>query len=162
MYNGAWIVIGGLIFLLGISDLWLESIFDKICLLTSAGIALTLVPRFGRLGASILAVRNRGSALLLFLLLGFIEDCAVRDTSWFNHRIVAVSAASLLAGLGVGSVVRLFVIWLAVSYAPRDTSTVGILLSSGGLLGGLIHGWRPKLAEQPLTGFCLAASISFL
>src|ERR1700747_3288849 len=128
MSKVAWIVIGGLAFLLGISDPWLESIFEKICLLTSAGVALALVPRFGRLGASILAVRNRGSALLLFLLLGFIEDCAVRDTGWFNHRIVAVSAASLLAGIGVGAVVRLFVIWLALSYDPRETSTVAIIL----------------------------------
>lgn len=162
MYNGAWIVIGGLVFLLGISDLWLESIFEKICLLISTGVAFTLVPRFGWPGSSILAARNRGSALLLFLLLGFIEDCAVRDTSWFNHRIVAVSAASLLAGIEVGAVVRLFVVWLALSYDPRETSTVAIVLSSAGLFGGLIHRWRPKLAEQPLTGFCLGASVSFL
>jgi LytS/YehU family sensor histidine kinase len=162
MYNGAWIVIGGLVFLLGISDLWLESIFEKICLLISTGVAFTLVPRFGRPGSSILAARNRGSALLLFLLLGFIEDSAVRDTSWFNHRIVAVSAASLLAGIEVGAVVRLFVIWLALSYDPRETSMVGIILSSGGLFGGLIHRWRPRLAELPLTGFCLGAGVSFL
>jgi len=162
MGNGAWIVIGGLVFLLGISDLWLESIFEKICLLISTGIALNLVPRFGRRGASLLAVRDRWSALVLFLLLGFVEDCAVRDTSWFNHRIVAVSAASLLAGIGVGAVVRLFVIWLAVSCDPTELSTVAIIISSGGLLGGLIHRWRPKLAEQPLTGFYLGASVSFL
>jgi hypothetical protein len=74
-------VIGGLVFLLGISDLWLESIFDKICLLISSGVALTLLPRFGRAGASLLAARDRWSALILFLLLGFVEDCAVRDTS---------------------------------------------------------------------------------
>jgi LytS/YehU family sensor histidine kinase len=160
--NGVWIVIGGLVFLLGVSDLWLESIFEKICFLISSGVALTLVPRFGRTGASLLAVRDRGSALLLFLVLGFVEDCAVRDTSWFNHRIVAVTAASLLAGLGVGAVVRLFVIWLAVSYDPREMSTVAVVISSGGLFGGLIHRWRPKLAEQPLAGFCLTASVSFL
>jgi LytS/YehU family sensor histidine kinase len=162
MYNGAWIVIGGLVFLLGISDLWLESIFEKVCLLISTGMAFSLVPRFGRRAESILAVRNRGSALLLFLALGFIEDCAVRDTSWLNHRIVAVSAASLLAGIGVGAVVRLFVIWLALSYDPRETSTIAIMLSSGALFGGLIHRWRPKLAERPLTGFYLGASVSFL
>jgi len=162
MYNGVWIVIGGLVFLLGISDLWLESIFDKICFLISSGIALTLLPRFGRGGTSLLAVRDRWSALILFLLLGFVEDCAVRDTSWLDHRIVAVTAASLLAGAGVGVVVRLFVIWLAISYDPREMSTVTIAISSGGLFGGLIHRWRPKLAEQPLTGFCLAASVSFL
>jgi LytS/YehU family sensor histidine kinase len=160
MYNGVWIVIAGLVF--GISDLWLESIFDKICFLISSGIALTLVPRFGRARASLLAVRDRWSALILFLLLGFVEDCAVRDTSWLNHRIVAVTAASLLAGVGVGVVVRLFVIWLALSYDPREMSTVAIIIASGGLFGGLIHRWRPKLAEQPLTGFCLTASVSFL
>jgi LytS/YehU family sensor histidine kinase len=160
--NGVWIVIGGLVFLLGVSDLWLESIFEKICFLISSGVALTLVPRFGRTGASLLAVRDRGSALRLFLVLGFVEDCAVRDTSWFNHRIMAVTAASLLAGVGVGTVVRLFAVWLAVSYDPREMSIVAIIISSGGLFGGLIHRWRPKLAEQPLTGFCLAASVSFL
>jgi LytS/YehU family sensor histidine kinase len=162
MYNGVWIVIGGLVFLLGISDLWLESIFDKICLLISSGVALTLLPRFGRAGTTLLAVRDRWSALILFLLLGFVEDRAVRDTSWFDHRIVAVTAASLLAGVGVGVVVRLFVIWLALSYDPRAMSTVAIIISSGGLFGGLIHRWRPNLAEQPLTGFCLAASVSFV
>ncbi|HEX6563154.1 MAG TPA: histidine kinase [Chthoniobacterales bacterium] len=162
MYNGVWIVIGGLVFLLGISDLWLESIFAKICFLISSGVVLNLLPRFGRAGASLLAVRDRWSALILFLLLGFVEDYAVRDTSWLNHRIVAVTAASLLAGLGVGVVVRLFVVWLAISYDPREVSTVAIVISSGALFGGLIHRWRPKLAEQPLTGFCLAASDSFL
>jgi LytS/YehU family sensor histidine kinase len=162
MYNGVWIVIGALVFLLGITDLWLESIFDKICFLISSGVALTLLPRFGRAGASLLAVRDRWSALILFLLLGFVEDFTVRDTSWLNHRIVAVTAASLLAGVGVGAVVRLFVIWLAVSYDPRGMCTVAVIISSGGLFGGLIHRWRPKLAEQPLTGFCLAAGVSFL
>jgi LytS/YehU family sensor histidine kinase len=162
MSNGVWIVIGGIFLLLGVSDLWLESIFEKICFLISSGVALTLVPRFRRNGASLLAVRDRGSALLLFLVLGFVEDCAVRNTSWFNHRIVAVTAASLLAGVEVGIVVRLFVVWLALSYDPREMSTVAIIISSGGIFGGLIHRWRPKLAEQPLTGFCLAASVSFL
>ena len=162
MYNGVWLVIGGLVFLLGISDLWLESIFAKICFLISSGVVLNLLPRFGRTGASLLAVRDRWSALILFLLLGFVEDYAVRDTSWLNHRIVAVTAASLLAGVGVGVVVRLFVVWLAISYDPREMSTVAIVISSGVLFGGLIHRWRPKLAEQPLTGFCLAASVSFL
>jgi LytS/YehU family sensor histidine kinase len=162
MYNGVWIVIGGLVFLLGISDLWLESIFAKICFLISSGVVLNLLPRFGRAGASLLAVRDRWSALILFLLLGFVEDYAVRDTSWLNHRIVAVTAASLLAGVGVGVVVRLFVVWLAISYDPREMSTVAIVISSGVLFGGLIHRWRPKLAEQPLTGFCLAATVSFL
>ena len=142
MSKVAWIVIGGLAFLLGISDLWLESIFEKICLLTSAGVALTLVPRFGRLGASILAVRNRGSALLLFLLLGFIEDCAVRDTGWFNHRIVAVSAASLLAGIGVGAGVRVQSVHRSECQSPERVPTASQPETPGPL--GVGRRWRAR------------------
>jgi hypothetical protein len=32
----------------------------------------------------------------------------------------------------------------------------------GGLVGGLLHRWRPKLAQHPLTGFCLTLGISLL
>jgi len=128
----------------------MESVLEKICVLVSAAVALRLVPRVGRPGGSLVAVRDRGATLSLFLWLGLVENYAVRHTSWLNHRIVAVSAASLLAGVGVGAVVRLFVIWLALSYDTRETTTIVILLSSGGLFGGLIHRWKPKLAECPL------------
>jgi two-component system sensor histidine kinase LytS len=32
----------------------------------------------------------------------------------------------------------------------------------GGLLGGLLYRWRPKVAQHPLTGFCLTLGISLL
>jgi LytS/YehU family sensor histidine kinase len=32
----------------------------------------------------------------------------------------------------------------------------------GGLLGGLLYRWRPKLAQHPLTGFCLTLGMSLL
>jgi two-component system LytT family sensor kinase len=32
----------------------------------------------------------------------------------------------------------------------------------GGLAGGWLNRWRPKLAQQPLTGFCLTLGISLL
>ena len=33
---------------------------------------------------------------------------------------------------------------------------------SGGLAGGWLHRWRPRLAQHPLTGFCLTATVSWL
>src|SRR6202162_5692746 len=39
---------------------------------------------------------------------------------------------------------------------------VGISMLCGGLVGGLLSGWRPKLARQPLTGFCLSSTVTWL
>jgi LytS/YehU family sensor histidine kinase len=117
----------------------MEIIFNKICILVTAALALTLVPGFTRSEPSLLSLRNRGTALIVFLLLGLVEDAAVRQTGWFNHRIVVVTAASLLAGPGVGVLVRLFVIWLAFTYDGRPLATVAVLISSAGLIGGCIH-----------------------
>ena len=158
----AWIVTSGLLFSLGVSDLSLECILGKICLLISAAFTLTLIPRSGWPGRSLVAVRDRRSALLFFLVLGLVEHLMVRQTGWFNHRIVAVSAASLLGGLGVGVVVRLFVVCLTLSNDTRATPIAALIISSGGVFGGLIHRWKPILAEHPLTGFYLATSVSFL
>ena len=162
MRNGAWILAGGLILPLSVADPSLYRIVEKICVLVSAEIALTLVSRLWCFERSWMAIRHRGTALLLFLLLGLVEDCAVRDSSWCDHRIVVVTAASLLAGLGVGIVVRLLLIWLVVSFDLRETTALAIVLSSGGLLGGVIRRWRPKVAAQPITGFYLATAVSFL
>jgi two-component system LytT family sensor kinase len=107
-------------------------------------------------------VRGRGTSLLVFLLLGLVEDAVVRQTGWFNHRIVVVTCASLLAGPCVGVLVRLFVIWLAFTYDGRPLFTVAILISSAGLLGGFIYRRRPALAQRPLTGFCLTFAVSLL
>lgn len=140
----------------------MEIIFNKICVLVTAAFALTLVPGFRLSERSLVSVRGRATALLVFLLLGLVEDAAVRQTGWFNHRIVVVCAASLLAGPGVGVVVRLFVIWLAFTYDGRPLATIAILISSAGLIGGCIYRWRPKLAQRPLTGFWLAFGVSLL
>ena len=91
----------------------MEAIFNKICVLVTVALALTLVPSSMRSKGSLMLVRGRGTSLLVFLLLGLVEDAVVRQTGWFNHRIVVVTCASLLAGPCVGVLVRLFVIWLA-------------------------------------------------
>jgi two-component system LytT family sensor kinase len=140
----------------------MEVIFNKICVLVTVALALTLVPGSMRSEGSLMSVRGRGTTLLVFLLLGLVEDAVVRQTGWFNHRIVVVTSASLLAGPGVGVLVRIFVIWLAFTYDGRPLFTVAILISSAGLLGGFIYRWRPALAQRPLTGFCLTFAVSLL
>src|ERR1700730_9640054 len=140
----------------------MDIIFNKICVLVTAAFALTWVPGFRRSERSLLSVRERGTALLVFLVLGLVEEDIVGQTGWFNHRIVAVCAAGLLAGPGVGGVVAAFVTWMAVAFDGRPMWLVGGLMVFGGLLGGLLYRWRPKLAQHPLTGFCLTAIVSWL
>jgi two-component system, LytTR family, sensor kinase len=140
----------------------MEIIFNKICVLVTAALALTLVPGFRRSERSLLSVQDRGTALLVFLLLGIVEEASVRQTGWFNHRIVVVCTAGLLAGPGVGVAVALFVTWLAVVYDGRPLAPIAILMSSTGLIGGCIHRWHPKVAQRPLIGFCLAFGVSVL
>jgi LytS/YehU family sensor histidine kinase len=140
----------------------LEIIFNKVCVLVTAAFALTLVPGFRRSERSIASVRNNETKLLVFLLLGFIEEAAVGKTGWFNHRIIAACAAGLLAGPGAGAIVAVFVTWMAVAYDGRPLEPVGISMLCGGLVGGWLYRWRPSLAQHPLTGFCLTAAVSCL
>jgi len=140
----------------------LDSIFKKICILVTAAFALTLVPSFRRPERSLLSVRDRGNALLVFLILGLVEEAAVRQTGWFNHRIVAVCAASLLAGPSVGVVVGVFVTWAAVACDGRPLAIVGPSMFCGGVIGGWLHWWRPEVAQRPWTGFCVTLGVSLL
>jgi hypothetical protein len=49
------------------------NIFNKVCVLVTAASALTLVPGFRRSERSLLSVPDRGTALLVFLILGLVE-----------------------------------------------------------------------------------------
>ena len=140
----------------------LDVIFNKVCVLVTAAFVLTLVPGLRRAGRSLLSVRDQGTALIVFLVLGLVEEAAVGRTGWFNHRIVAVCAAGLLAGPSVGVSVSVFVTWLAVAYDGRPPGPIAISMLCGGLAGGWLYRTRPRLAQLPLTGFCLTSVVSLL
>src|SRR5580692_5577198 len=140
----------------------MDVIFNKVYVLVTAAFALTLVPGFRRSERSLLSVRDRGTALLVFMVLGLVEEAAVGQTGWFNHRIVAVCAAGLLAGPGVGAIVATFVTWMAVAFDGRPMGPVGLSMLFGGLVGGWLYRWRPRLARQPVTGFCLTSTVTWL
>ena len=140
----------------------MDIISNKVCVLVTAAFALTLVPGFRRSERSLLSARDRGTALLVFLLLGFVEEVSGWQTGWLSERIVAVCAAGLVAGPLVGLVVSLFVTSLAVWCDGLPLASIGISMLCGGLIGGWLHRWRPKLAQRPLTGFCLTLAVSCL
>ena len=138
-----------------------EVILSKVCVLVTAAFLLTLVPGFRRPGRSLLSVRDRGTALLVFLLLGFLEEAVVRQTGWFNQRIVAVCAAGLIAGPSVGLIIGTVVTWLAVFYDGLPLATIGVSMLCGGLAGSLLQHWRPRLAVSPWSGFFLTVAVSW-
>src|SRR5271165_7278043 len=94
----------------------MDSILNGVCVLVTAAFALTLVPGFRQPERSLLSRRDQGTALLVFLVLGLVEEITVSHAGLLNERIVAVCAAGLVAGPWVGLAVGVFVTWLAVAH----------------------------------------------
>jgi two-component system, LytTR family, sensor kinase len=139
----------------------MDSIFNDVCVMVTAAFALTLVPGFRQPDRSLLSRRDLGSALLVFILLGLVEG-AVSDVGWPNERIVAVCAAGLVAGPWVGLAVSVFVTGLAVAYYGLPLGSIAASMLFGGLVCGCLYRWRPRLAQHPITGFCLTVGVSLL
>jgi two-component system sensor histidine kinase LytS len=140
----------------------MNSIFNALCVLVTAAFVLTFVPGVRLRERCLLSVRDRGTALCVFLILGLIEELSDAHSGWLNERIVSVCAAGLVAGPWVGMVVSVFVTWLAVSYDGLPLGSIGISMLCGGLAGGWLYRRRPRLAEHPITGFCLTVIVSWL
>jgi hypothetical protein len=58
--------------------------------------------------------------------------------------------------------VSVFATWLAVKYDGLALESIGVSMLCGGLGGGWLYRWRPKLAQYPLTGFFLTLAVSLL
>ena len=140
----------------------MDSILNDICVLVTAAFVLTLVPGFRRAERSLLSRRDQGTALLVFLVLGFVEEGIFWDDGPINGRIVAACAAGLIAGPWIGLTVGAFVAWLAVVQHGLPLGSMATSMLCGGLIGGLLYRWTPKLAQKPLTGFCLTLGVSVL
>src|ERR1700719_3285498 len=140
----------------------MDSIFNEVCVMVTAAFVLTLVPGFRRPERSLLSRRDQGTALLVFLVLGLVEEATVSHAGWLNERIVAVCAAGLVAGPWVGLTVSLFVTWLAVAHHGLPLGSIATAMLCGGLVGGLLYRWRPRLAQHPVTGFFLTLGVSLL
>jgi len=140
----------------------MDTIFNDVCVLVTAAFSLTLVPGFRQPVRSLLSRRDQGTALLVFMSLGLLEEATAFHAGWLNERIVAVCAAGLVAGPWVGLAVSLFVTWLAVAHHGLPLGSIGLSMLCGGLGGGLLYRWRPRLAQHPVTGFCLTLGVSLL
>src|ERR1700756_662544 len=117
------------------------SIFNEVCVLVTAAFALTLVPGFRQPERSLLSRRDQGTALLVFMGLGLLEEATASHAGWLNERIVAVCAGGLLAGPWVGLAVSVFVTWLAVAYHGLPFGSIGLSMLLGGLAGGYVYRW---------------------
>jgi two-component system LytT family sensor kinase len=140
----------------------MDTILNEVCVLVTAAFALTLVPGFRRQERSLLSGRDQGTALLVFLVLGLVEEVSVSHAGLLHERIVAVCAAGLVAGPWVGLVVSVFVTWLAVAHHGLPLGSIATSMLCGGLVGGLLYRWRPRMAQHPVTGFCLTLGVSLL
>src|ERR1700731_2651869 len=140
----------------------MDSIFNEVCVLVTAAFALTLVPGFRRPERSLLSRRDQGTALLVFTILALIEEATVSHAGLIHERIVAVCAAGLVAGPWVGLAVSVFVTWLAVAHHGLPLGSIATSMLCGGLVGGLLYRWRPRVAQHPVTGFCLTLGVSLL
>src|SRR6516165_2031871 len=146
----------------------MDSICNDVCALVTAAFTLTLVRGFRQPERSLLQSRVRsprrdqGMALLVFLALGLVEEVTASHAGWVNERIVAVCAAGLVAGPWVGLAVSVFVTWLAVTHHGLPLGAIAISMLCGGLAGGCLYRWRPRVAQHPLTGFCLTFGVSLL
>ena len=140
----------------------MDTIFNDVCVLVTAAFSLTLVPGFRQPVRSLLSRRDQGTALLVFMSLGLLEEVTAFHAGWLNERIVAVCAAGLVAGPWVGLAVSLFVTWLAVAHHGLPLGSIATSMLCGGLVGGLLYRWRPKLAQHPITGFCLTLAVTLL
>jgi two-component system, LytTR family, sensor kinase len=143
-------------------DFAMDSILNEVCVMVTAAFALTLVPGFRQTDRSLLSRRDRGSVLLVFIILGLVEGATVSQPGWPNERIVAVCAAGLVAGPWVGLAVSVFVTVLAVAGHGLPLGSIAASMLCGGLIGGWLHRWRPRLAQHPATGFCLTIAVSSL
>ena len=140
----------------------MDTILNEVCVLVTAAFVLTLVPGFRRQERSLLSIRDQGTALLVFLVLGLVEEVTVSHAGLLHERIVAVCAAGLVAGPWVGLVVSVFVTWLAVAHHGLPLGSIATSMLCGGLVGGLLYRWRPRVAQHPVTGFCLTLGVSLL
>ena len=140
----------------------LDSLFGDICVLVTAAFALTLVPGLRQPERLFCRGGIKEPLCWCFWFSGWSKRQAFRVAGWLNERIVAVCAAGLVAGPWVGLAVSVFVTWLAVAHDGLPLGSIAISMLCGGLAGGWLYRWRPKLAQYPLTGFCLTLGVSLL
>jgi hypothetical protein len=69
-------------------------IFREACVLVTAAFALTLVPGFRRPERSLLSGRDQGTALLVFLVLGFVEEVTVSHAISMSRYIRTIVNSS--------------------------------------------------------------------
>src|SRR5258708_35935583 len=132
----------------------MPTILNHVCVLVTTAFSLTLVPGFKQRERSLLSRSDQGTALLVFLILGLVEEATVSHAGLLNERIVAVCAAGLIAGPWVGLAVGVFFTWVALVDHRLPLGSIATAILGGRFAGGVLCPWRPQLAHQPQERFC--------
>jgi hypothetical protein len=64
-----------------------NAVFNDVCVLVTIAFALTLVPGFRQPERSLLSRRDQGTALLVFLVLGLVEEVTVSHAGCVARRL---------------------------------------------------------------------------
>ena len=88
----------------------MDTIFNDVCALVTAAFALTLVPGFRQPAYSLLSRRDQGTALLVFMSLGLLEEATAFHADWLNERIVAVCARCCASNYGKPALLRRYIL----------------------------------------------------
>jgi len=135
---------------------------EKVCVLTTLAFILTQTKLMANLHKPKLPVRDRITALVVFLAMGLLEEFVAHQSGLINARIVAVCAAGLIAGPAVGVVVGIAITALACTIDHFPLPAVGTSMIVAGLIGGLLRSRLPAMALRPSIGFALGAGTSIL
>jgi len=77
----------------------MDTILNEVCVLVTAAFALTLVSGFRRQERSLLSIRDQGTALLAFLVLGLIEEAVAHHGLPLGSIATSMLCGGLVGGL---------------------------------------------------------------
>jgi hypothetical protein len=130
----------------------MNSVVNEVCVSVAAAFTLSLVPGLHWHRRSFLFGSEPGTELWIFAVLGLIDEIAVSEPGFVNERIVLVCAAGLLSGPWVGTVIGLFVGWLAVAIHSLQLPATMIYLLCGVFSAGVAPSVVPEDCSAPVDG----------
>ena len=134
---------------------------EQACVLVTLTFILAQTGSFTRRRRQI-GPREQVAAILLFLVMAFMEESIAQQHTPMSARIIASCAAGLLAGPVAGAAVGLGSTLIAYALQSTPPAGYGLAMLAGGVAGGFVALGRPAWVHRPVTGLVLGLSASLL
>lgn len=134
----------------------------QVCVLVTIAFVMARAHLVQPPGSQPQSIPRRFATFVLLLCMALTEEIVASQHVQMSARIVSACAAGLLAGPRIGVSVGLATALLRQLLGMTPPLVFGVILATGGFIGGLIHDRRPDLALRSGTGFVLGASLSLL